>query len=263
MGAQLGILIWSLFNFFKKSIKIFTYGNISAFNGIIYLAEMKSTFLFLALAITGIGFSYAQQLESALLYYGQTKFDNSRFGIYHEAQLRDFQFGGDHNQTLIRVGGHYQIKPFLTAVLGYGFIYSELKGAANAPFYEHRIFQDFVLTHAIKSTRIRHRLRLEERFIEDRDFYGRARYCLFADIPLSEKKFNAGGTYLALYQEVFINAFQPEPLKTFDRNRIYAAVGYKVKDNLGIQLGSMLQHVGSNKGTFQMQLSFHHVINVK
>ncbi|WP_149524507.1 DUF2490 domain-containing protein [Sphingobacterium hotanense] len=223
---------------------------------------MKSTFLFLVLAITGIGFSYAQQLESALLYYGQTKFDNSRFGIYHEAQLRDFQFGGDHNQTLIRVGGRYQIKPFLTAIFGYGFIYSELKGDPNAPFNEHRIFQDFVLTHVLKSTRIRHRLRLEERFIEDRDVYGRARYCLFADIPLSEKNFNAGGTYLALYEEAFINVLQPSTQKTFDRNRIYAGVGYKVKDNLGIQLGSMLQHVGSNKGTFQMQLSFHHVVNV-
>lgn len=224
---------------------------------------MKSIALIFILFLFGTSCSYAQKLESALLYYGQTKFTNSKFGIYHELQIRDFQFGGDHNQTLIRVGGQYQIKPNLTATLGYGYIYSELKGAPNNPFNEHRIFQDLVWTHNLQSTRIRHRLRLEERFIEDRDVYGRARYCLFADIPLSEKKFAAGGTYIALYEEVFINAFQPEPLKTFDRNRLYAGVGYKVKDNLGIQVGSMLQHVGSNKGTFQMQLSLHHVINVK
>jgi hypothetical protein len=102
---------------------------------------------------------------------------------------------------------------------------------------------------------------LEERFIEDQDFRGRGRYVFFADLPLTTLKMQENTIYASFYNEVFINLFQDDHIKTFDRNRLYIGAGYKIRNNLGMQLGYMRQHVGSSKGTNHILLSLHHQIN--
>jgi hypothetical protein len=207
--------------------------------------------------------SQAQSLNGWLMYFGNTGIKESKFSIHHELQLRDYRIIGDHNQTLIRVGGQYQFKPYFQTTLGYGFIHTELEGTPNNPFAEHRIYQEGVFSHGILSSKLRHRIRLEERFIENQDFRGRFRYCLFADIPLNAKQFDKNGVYLAVYDEVFLNISDSESIKAFDRNRAYAGLGYKLQQNLGLQLGYMRQNVGSNSGTNHLMLSVHHKMNWK
>lgn len=202
--------------------------------------------------------SQAQSLNGWIMYFGNTQIKESKFSLHHELQLRDYKIIGDHNQTLIRVGGQYQFKPYFQATLGYGFIHTELEGTPNNPFAEHRIYQEGVFSHGISSSKLRHRIRLEERFIENQDLRGRFRYCLFADIPLSAKQFDKNGVYFALYDEIFLNISDNKSIKAFDRNRAYAGLGYKLKQNLGLQLGYLRQHVGSNSGTNHLMLSMHH-----
>lgn len=206
---------------------------------------------------------FAQQPQSWLIYFGQSKFKDSKFSLHHEVQFRDHTLVGDHNQSLFRVGGQYLFKPYLQGTMGYGFIYSEQPGSPNLPTNEHRIYQEALFSHPLKRARIKHRLRLEERFIEGRDFMGRFRYSLFVDVPLTKRDFNAGGAYLALYNEVFLNIDDSQDIKTFDRNRMYGGVGYKLTDRLGLQLGYMMQHVSRNKATDHLLLSVHHTINWK
>lgn len=207
--------------------------------------------------------SQAQSLNGWLIYFGNTQIKESKFSIHHELQLRDYKIIGDHNQTLIRLGGQYQFKPYFQATVGYGFIHTESEGTPNNPFAEHRIYQEGLFSHGILSSKLRHRIRLEERFIENQDFRGRFRYCLFADIPLNAKKFDKNGIYLAVYDEVFLNLSDNESIKAFDRNRAYAGLGYKPQQNLGLQLGYMRQHVGANSGTNHLMLSVHHKMNLK
>ena len=197
------------------------------------------------------------------MYFGNTQIKESKFSIHHELQLRDYKIIGDHNQTLIRVGGQYQFKPYFQATLGYGYIHTELEGTPNNPFSEHRIYQEGIFSHGVLSFKLRHRVRLEERLIENQDFRGRIRYCLFADIPLNAKQFDKNGVYLAVYDEVFLNISNNESIKAFDRNRAYAGLGYKLKQNLGLQLGYMRQHVGSNSGSNHLMLSMHQKMNWK
>jgi hypothetical protein len=199
-----------------------------------------------------------QQAQGWLVYFGNTAIKSSKFSIHHELQLRDYQLGGDHNQTLLRVGLEYAVKPFLNVTGGYGFIYTEAENTPNNPFVEHRIYQEAILKHTADRFFIRHRFRLEERFIEDRAFRGRGRYSLFMDVPLTKRDLGKGAVYAAVYNEVFLNISEDDNLDVFDRNRLYGGIGYKLADNLGIQLGYMRQNVEKKRSTNHVLLSLHH-----
>ena len=223
-------------------------------------SRMRIFLLFLLFLFSG-GLCYAQQPQSWLIYFGQSKFKDSKFSLHHEVQFRDHTLFGDHNQSLFRVGGQYQFKSYLQGTMGYGFIYSEQPGSPNFPTNEHRIYQEALFSHGLKKSRIKHRVRLEERFIDGQDFLGRFRYSFFIDVPLTKRYFTEGGMYLAFYDEIFLNISDSDAIRPFDRNRLYGGFGYKLKDNIGLQLGYMMQHVGSRSGTNHMLLSVHHTIN--
>jgi len=80
---------------------------------------------------------------------------------------------------------------------------------------------------------------------------------------LTAKGFAKQGTYLALYDEIFLNISDDKAIKAFDRNRAYAGIGYKFADQLGVQLGYMRQNVGHLTGTNHALLSFHHNLKIK
>lgn len=215
------------------------------------------TLLILLLPLT----NYAQQFQGWGIYFGNTAIKDSKFSIHHELQLRDYKIIGDHQQTLLRLGLQYQANASVNFTLGYGYIYNELAGSPNDPFSENRIYQEALIKHSWTVFQFRHRFRTEERF-DPSGFRGRGRYCVFVDMPLTDKKMKKGGTYLALYDEVFVNAFAREA-SLFDRNRLYGGVGFKLQDNFGIQLGYMRQHVGALAGTNHVLLSFHQQLKIK
>ncbi len=221
------------------------------------MRKLLLIFTFLCL----VNLTYGQSTRGWLIYFGQSNFKNSKFNIHHELQLRDHQLIGDHQQSLIRVAGQYKFKPYFQGSVGYGFIYSEAEGEPNLGFSENRIYQEGLFSHKLSKMLVRHRLRLEERFIDNQDFQSRFRYCLFLDIPLTEKDMKQGGLYLSFYDEVFLNIDNPNNSSIFDRNRAYGGIGFKAKDNLGVQFGYMMQHVGSSKLGNHLLLSFHHQIN--
>ena len=204
----------------------------------------------------------AQSPQGWLIYFGNTKIGNSKFSIHHEAQLRDYKLIGDHQQSLLRLGLQYAVSSKVNFTAGYGFIHTEAEGSPNFPFDEHRIYQEAIISHQLSRFRFRHRFRLEERFFNDRDFRGRGRYSLFMDVPLNQESMNKGAFYASFYDEVFLNTFSKEA-DTFDRNRLYGGFGYKFRQNLGLQLGYMRQHVGVNSGTNHALLSFHHHLKTK
>lgn len=67
--------------------------------------------------------------------------------------------------------------------------------------------------------------------------------------------------YLALYNELFINGERSigdgRTVEVYDRNRLYGAVGYILKDGLKVQAGFMNQNT-DNWSKNQFQLSLHH-----
>jgi hypothetical protein len=197
------------------------------------------------------------------MYFFNHSFNDSPWGVQGDIQFRNWDLGGDLEQLLTRGGLTYSpVNADILLTLGYGNVQTGAFGSDNSTTSESRVYQEALFPSKIgKHIFIKHRFRYEQRFVEDQDFRTRYRYNLFLNIPLSGIDFSPKTTYLALYNELFINGQRNigdgRSGEIFDPNRTYAALGYVLKDNLKVQLGYMRQ-VTDSWSKDQIQLSLHH-----
>lgn len=194
--------------------------------------------------------AYLQQTgEEALgswhMYFGTNKVSD-KLSIHTEAQLRYYEQAKNFNQLLLRTGLNYHINPNAIATIGYGYIETDPTfedSPKEANLKENRIFQQFILKNKVWKFLFEHRYRLEQRFIQQTEIRSdpeqdlsrtehRARYRLQVTLPLTNVFF------LNFYDEIFIN-LQNE---TFGQNRLYAALGVNVTENLSVQAGYLKNH---------------------
>ena len=185
------------------------------------------------------------KLGSWHMYFGTNKI-SEKFSIHTEAQLRYFEQAKNFNQLLLRTGLNYHINPNAIATFGYGYIETDptfLESPKEANLNEHRIFEQFILKNKVWEFLFEHRYRLEQRFISQTNIISdpeqdlsrtehRARYRLQVTLPLTDVFF------LNFYDEIFIN-LQNE---AFGQNRLYAALGVNVTENLSVQAGYLKNH---------------------
>ena len=202
------------------------------------------------------------QLGGWYMYFWDTNFGESKFGLQGDVQYRNWDVLGDLEQLLLRAGVTYSPNANVKLTLGYGNITTGEFGDSNETSSESRIYQEALLPHKI-SDRIylKHRFRYEQRWVENQDFRTRYRYNIFLNIPLNQPNLDKNSIYLAFYNELFINGQKDigngKSVELFDRNRLYGALGFAIKDNLKVQAGFMEQTLNnSSKG--QLQLSLHH-----
>lgn len=230
------------------------------------LSRICLAFAFLATFLQPTS-GYAQidedQLGAWYMYFWNNQFENSRWGLQGDVQHRNWDSIGDLEQLLIRGGVTYSPESSdIMFTLGYANISSGEFGSSNSTSSEDRIYQEALLPQRIgERVYLRHRFRLEQRWVENQNFRSRFRYALFMDIPLNQTTMSQGALYLSLYNELFINGENDignsKSVNTFDRNRSYAALGYSLRNNLRLQFGYMHQSTDSvDKG--QLQLSLHH-----
>jgi len=180
------------------------------------------------------------------MYFGTNQIAD-KWSIHSEAQLRYYEQAKNFNQLLLRTWLNYHINPNAIATAGYAYIKTDptffeaalidLDGQASDNISENRIFEQFILKNKVWELLFEHRYRLEQRFITDSDLntkstQHRARYRLQITVPLTDIFF------LNFYDEIFIN-LQNE---AFDQNRLYAAVGINVTNNLNVQAGYLKNH---------------------
>ena len=188
---------------------------------------------------------------------------DSRWGFQGDGQWRNWDFGGDLEQLLLRGGVTYTPTDWnATFTLGYGNITSGTFGSSGDTSHEDRTYLEALLPQNLgQRLRLRHRFRYEQRFVDGQDFRTRYRYALFADIPVSGDSMDQGAIYFALYNELFINGERDigtaMPVELFDRNRLYGGVGYVISDTLRFQGGYMRQATDSLSKD-QLQFSLHH-----
>ena len=203
------------------------------------------------------------QIGAWYMYFYNTTFKESPWGIQGDLQYRNWNLGGDLEQLLIRSGITYQPKKAqIKFTLGYGNITTGMIGSSNVTSGEHRIYQEAL--YPVKfGNRIytNHRFRYEQRFVEGQDLRTRYRYNLFVNVPLNKKTLEKKAIYIALYNEIFINGQRKigenNSVEIFDRNRAYAAIGYVIKNGFSVQLGIMNQTT-DNQSKNQFQVSLHH-----
>lgn len=182
-----------------------------------------------------------QDLGSWAMLFTKNKI-SEKMSIHAEAQYRNYEFGSNFNQLLLRTALNYDISDKAMASFGYGYIttdgtFEEPEGEENTT--ENRIYQQLVLRNNIGKLKFSHRYRLEQRFINrpitGNDTEHRARYFLRLTYPLS-KRF-----YLTAYDEVFINLQAP----TFGQNRLYGALGVNLNANMRFETGFLKNHIGN------------------
>ncbi len=213
----------------------------------------------LALSIFSLAatFSYAQKndLGAWYMYFGNNKI-SKKLNFHNEIQYRNFDMGGDLEQLLIRTGIGYDLTENNNNILlGYGFILSQpyINGEKTENI-EHRIFQQYITKQKFGRFNLQHRYRLEERFLQD-DFRMRFRYYLGVNIPINNKEMLPKTFYGSVYNEIFLHLNSP----TFDRNRVYGALGYVINKNMRVEAGYMNQ-IQENKNRGQVQIGFYNNI---
>ncbi|WP_438962635.1 DUF2490 domain-containing protein [Nonlabens sp.] len=231
------------------------------------MTGLKKHLLLVILMVSSMT-TYGQSVDQSqtgawYMYFYNTKFENSNWGIQGDFQYRDWQGLGDMEQLLLRSGLTYNPKNTnVTLTLGYAHITSGEYGDSNATSGESRIYQEALLPQKIgKRFYLTHRFRYEQRFVEHQDFRTRYRYNLFLNVPLNKTDLSKKAIYLALYNELFINGQtdigNDRSVELFDRNRTYIGAGYALTDKLRLQLGWMNQKT-VNWGKGQLQFSLHH-----
>lgn len=230
---------------------------------------MRKLFLPMILILTCFSTSRAQapdeeQLGAWYMYFYNTTFKESNWGIQGDIQYRDWRGLGDREQLLLRSGLTYEpTDSGIKFTVGFANITTGAFGTdIDNPVSENRIYQEALFSNTIlKRLLLAHRFRYEQRWVENQDFRTRYRYNLFANIPFNNDKLVKNTYYLAMYNELFINGERKigtgRDVGFFDRNRTYLGLGYVIKNNLRLQLGWMEQTTSDwQKG--QLQFSLHH-----
>lgn len=208
----------------------------------------KTTFILIfSLLFTNTNFSQSNSilpddyLGNWLMYFG-THHLNDKYSIHYETQLRNYELTNNFFQLLPRVGLNYKIDNNSMVTAGYAFIPTQTdfdEGWGNNMVTENRVWEQFILRNSIGSIKIRHRYRLEQRWVKNGNntsYKNRARYMLSLKIPLSKKE--DFPLFLSVYDEIFIN-ISDEP---FNQNRLYTALGYQFNTNANVQLGYLKHH---------------------
>jgi len=215
---------------------------------------------------------------SQLLYaQGQTQFSGwlatfntfktgKKTSIHNDIQWRssdEFQ----HTQTfLFRAGLNYQVRKNMVATAGYAFIHNRrLVAGVSGYAPEHRIWEQFVISHKIKTAMIAHRFRLEQRFIsrsvvsgnelknDGHVYANRFRYFVRSVLPLQSPGGSfTKGPFAALQNEVFVNIGNKANVngEFFDQNRLYLAGGYRLSPKLDLEAGYMNQYINGRGSAF-------------
>ncbi|GAL90759.1 hypothetical protein JCM19538_524 [Jejuia pallidilutea] len=197
------------------------------------------------------------------MYFFNTQFKNSDFGIQGDLQHRNWNVLGDLEQLLVRTGVTYTPKNSgIMFTLGYANITTGTFGDSTVSTNENRIYQEGLFSQKLGGRFfLTHRFRYEQRFVENQDFRTRYRYNLFLNIPLNKKTLEKNAIYTAFYNEIFVNGQtnigNNNTVALFDRNRTYLGLGYVLKPGQRFQLGWMNQKT-NNWGKGQLQFSFHH-----
>lgn len=228
---------------------------------------MKKLFLLISLIIYSILTSkiYSQSQFSGWM----ATFNNFKTGkktsIHNDIQWRSTDHIKHMQSFLFRTGLNVHLKKNLVATAGYGFISNRRTvGTVHGYAPEHRVWEQLLVSHKIKSVSMSHRFRVEQRFISQSrvvnnelehsgyNYANRFRYFFRNILPLKKQDQFQKGVYAALQNEVFLNFGNTSKVngKIFDQNRFYIATGYRLGVKTDIEVGYMNQYIDGRGGSF-------------
>lgn len=204
-----------------------------------------------------------------LQYYGQLQLNN-KWSIPFDMGIRMKYACKEKAATLGRIAVQYQINKSFSTALGGAYFSQYINDKISRE--EWRGYQEIFYKHNYSRFFISHRLRLEERYFHTlatrkETFNFRLRYRFFVNFPINHSKMQSNTFYFIAGDEIFLN-FGKDIVYNYDQNRAIAGIGYKVNDNLMINLTYVYQYAQKNTATnFEntdlVWLGFVHTIKLK
>jgi hypothetical protein len=227
---------------------------------------MKKIFLlfFLQMSVSLNFCLHAQKTFSGWLASFNTIKVGKKTSIHADIQLRSTDEIKQVQTLLIRSGVNFHVSKKYTLTAGYAFISNKrIIGNVSGFAPEHRLWEQFLISHKWKRANITHRFRLEQRFVSksivtnnelhhDGSIYAnRFRYFIRGVFPFKKEDVFKKGMFGALQNEVFLNfANTTINTETFDQNRLYFALGYRVDAKFDLEAGYMNQYVNGSNNSF-------------
>ncbi|PJJ60916.1 DUF2490 domain-containing protein [Hymenobacter chitinivorans] len=177
-----------------------------------------------------------------------------KWGGYVEVQARSNGLFRQYFYNELKGGLSYDLDKNFTVLLG-GGRYGTF--AAPGPInVEKRLWQQLVINQFLSRLKLEHRYRIEQRWLtykaeDSTAFRQRLRYRLNAFLPLNKRTITDHTAFLSVYDEIFLNPKGP----VFERNRVYAGLGYQFSAHLNLQLGWLRQANYSQPRLQQGQLT--------
>ena len=173
-----------------------------------------------------------------------------RWKIGNELHVRRDAWLRDQQQFLERPYVVFKIREGVSAVAGYTYILTSPYGDYPLPIAqpEHNVWEQITLDHQYEKLRVSHRFRMEHRWrgqlaslvndeviVDGYGFSNRARYRLTMSRDFTPELF------WVAFDELWVNFNNRMQLTSFDRNWVFAALGYRFVQHGNIQLGYLHQ----------------------
>ena len=159
-----------------------------------------------------------------------------RWSLFADAQQRHTTEPQNQRQTMLRLGIQRSLTDRSSFLVGAAGIPSQIVGEESK--FEFRIFEQFISDHRWGRSYVRHRFRLEQRFLGNELLRQRLRYFVLLNIPLTGPNQAPGVPYLSAYNELFV---QGSAKGYWDRNRFFLGLGYSFSPSLRMEFGAMAQ----------------------
>ncbi|MFZ9503377.1 MAG: DUF2490 domain-containing protein [Cyclobacteriaceae bacterium] len=185
-------------------------------------------------------------------------------GHFRYAQSEQSITGLEPMQVLLRSHLEFKIKGKLTfSPFGYAYIHNYQYGKQPVSIINHerRIYQQLAFSYNWGKTSIGHRLRTEERFIEEHDASGestgfsnkqfRVRYRFMATRPIGKEKLEPHTFFTQAFYEGFISRGKKVTFDDIDQNRLFVGVGYQPIKGLNLSVGPFYQMLVKANGVKQ------------
>lgn len=162
-----------------------------------------------------------------------------RWGGFAEVQARSNALFRQFFYNELKGGLSYDLdKNFTLSLAGGRYATYDFQALSAGPLNtEARLWQQLIINQFLARLRFEHRYRVEQRWFAFRDgtrsFRHRIRYRLNAFLPLNDKTIRPGTVFLSVFDEIFLNPKGP----VFERNRVFAGLGYQATAHWVVQAG--------------------------
>ncbi len=181
---------------------------------------------------------------------------SQRWSLHFDGSYR-LMHGTDWRQWLVRPGVNYRAGEHWQLSFTYSYFSVHPQGIAHpeGAVAEHRMHQQAEYSHSWRNNVIRHRFRMEERWISSPWNEGqprswrwqdRPRYMLRMDRPLARNGSGQAPLTLTLYDEILISS-RARSASAFDQNRVYAGITRRLGRHFALDLGAFYQTLKPQK----------------